>query len=446
MVMSRTAIYRFVLVFTIFAFMDLTGSLFSTTFGVIVKYIYTLTLLGFIFTYLVIGRSIVINSVAPLLALFFFLITTVVFLFNLVAYGYKLSYASAFTSCLVFAAAAFIPQTGLSIDIDRVLRQILFLLFVCTVLYLFEIIFKSTSFGQSHSYITDPQFGKTLLSIVGLCLAILMRQRGLTWLFLIGIVAALILRPSSTLVLAFAICLPLTALLRYRALLFSRIFAYGFLALAAAAPIILYVFHDEVGDAIGAMEMTVKSDALGANPNTQFRMLVITLALRQLEGAAILYGSGLDGNTSVFVGRELPQWVDETGSRVVTIHSDFVIVLTQAGIIGYSMFITFFYFILHVRFRSLGHTARLHAGLYNMLSISIVAVVCLMAYSMVNPNLQYYYISPPIWLLLLVSELAARATVSSGGPDRVKATVRNARLSRRMGATTGSQVENPSSP
>jgi hypothetical protein len=411
MPLSRTAIYLFGVGFTLLAYLDPTGALATTTFGVSVKYLYTLLLLSFIVYYLAQGNLIASDAVAPLMALGFFLITTAVFIINFMAYGYKMSYASAFTSSLFFAAAAFIPRAGLIIDVERILNQLLIVLLLCSLFYILEAILRLTALGGSYFALTDTQFAKTIVTVTGLSLAILARRRLFVLLYSIASVSALLLRPSSTMVLALVVCVPLSLLLRMRMVGIGAAMTYGFVLAAALSPLALYLYADQIGEAIGNLEGAVKTDILGSRSNTEFRMLVITLALRQLAGASLFFGSGLDGNVTVFVGRELPYWFDMSTRAMATIHSDFVIILTQSGLIGYLIFVAFLFIILNVRFRSLIATRFRHQGAYDLVALSVVAVVCFVIYSLVNPNMQYYYVLHPVWMLLFISELIAGARI-----------------------------------
>jgi hypothetical protein len=411
MLLSRTALYVFGVGFTLLAYLDPTGALFATTFGVSVKYLYTLLLLSFIVYYLMQGNLIALDAVAPLMAMGFFLITTAIFVINLVAYGYKLSYASAFTSSLFFAAAAFIPRSGLIIDVERISNQLMMMLLLCSLFYILEALTKLTAVGTSYVVLTDIQFSKTMVTVIGLSLAILARRRLFVFLYSIASVSALMLRPSSTLVLALSVCVPVSLLLRMRMVEIGATITYGLVLAAASSPLALYLYADQIGEAIGSLEGAVKTDILGSRSNTEFRMLVITLALRQLGGASLFFGSGFDGNVTVFVGRELPHWFDISTLGVATIHSDFVIILTQSGLIGYLIFVAFLLIILNARFRTLVATRLRRGGAYDLVALSVVTVVCFVIYSLVNPNMQCYYILHPIWMLLFISELITGAQI-----------------------------------
>jgi hypothetical protein len=409
MPLSQTWIYKFSFAFTVIAFMEPTSLIWSSEYAVPIKYLYTLIVAGSVILYGISSRSVFITSAAPVLALLFFIITGVTFITNYTVFGYKQSNLGAFTSSLIFAAATVIPQSGLVIDVQRILKQLLRLFLVCSIFYLFETIYKQTDFGQTHSFNPDPDLYKSILSVLGLCLAILLRRKVLILLFLAVMLSALVFRPTSTLVLATAVSVPLTILLRNRAIGLSRTIAYGIFIVAALTPVIIYVFFDEIGDIIIAVESALKSDVLGGFSNTQFRLLILKKAMLQLSETSYLFGRGLDGNSTVFVGIEAPYWFNIDPLGLIAIHSDFVIILTQAGIVGYSVFIFFYYSILHFRFRRLTEAGAHNNGLYNLFSLSIVACVCLLIYSSANPILSFYYVTLPLWAIFLISELAGRA-------------------------------------
>jgi hypothetical protein len=408
MPLSKTWFYKFIFAFTAIAFIDPVSLLSSSEYAVPIKQFYALIVVGFAIFYGLSSRSFLVESAAPILALLFFIITGGVFFTNLIVFGQKQSIWSEFISCLIFATAIVIPQSGLVIDIQRILKQLLVLFLFCSTCYLFETIFKYTDFGKAHSFDPDPDFYKSILSVLGLCLAILLRRNIMILLFLAVMLAALVLRPASTLVLATAVSVPLTIVLRGRAGGLSRTIAYGVLIAAAFIPLIIYFFFDEVGEIIKVVESAIKTEVLGSASNTQIRLFIIKVAIGQLSETSYLFGRGLDGNATIFIGREVPWWFHFDPEGLITIHSDFVIILSQAGFVGYGMFIAFFYSILHFRFRRLTKAGAHHNGLYNLLSLSIVACVCLIIFCSPNPILSYYYAIHPVWAIFLISELAGR--------------------------------------
>jgi hypothetical protein len=407
--LSQMGVYRFGIAFTVIAFLDPTTFFWGSSYSGIVKYLYTATALFFIVLYASRYNSIVLRPIAPILALLFFVVTSAVFIFNLISYGYQLSFATAFTSSLIFSCAAFVSLSRTNIDSDRILRQLLYLFLLCAVAYLFETLFKATAFGRAHSYFDDPEFSKSIISLLGLCLAIILRKRAMVLIFLFLLLAALLIRPTSTLIVAMMVALPLTILLRARAILSVRIVASAVLIIAALSPLLLYLFFDQIGSILESFELAVKTGTLGGHSNSHFRLLVLNTALNHLAETSLWFGNGLDGNTTVFIGRELPAWLDVDQLGLVTIHSDFFIVLTQSGLLGYLVFLAFLYSILSSRIRALSQVVR--SDTYNLLSLSVIAAVCVIIFSTVNPFIQYYYVLNPIWTLFFVSELMARATV-----------------------------------
>jgi hypothetical protein len=79
------------------------------------------------------------------------------------------------------------------------------------------------------------------------------------------------------------------------------------------------------------------------------------------------------------------------------------------GIIGYTFFIGMFYFMLRTCFRELSRHD-LHGDVVVLHSIAIIAVVALVIYCSGDPFLSYYDYAHAVWLLLLISEVARKAT------------------------------------
>jgi O-Antigen ligase len=418
--LTSSWIYRFGLFFALLCYADITGLL-DGPYGFIIKYSYVLFILGFMLLCLIRYGSIG-NSVAPIVAMLLFSITTSIFLFNLIRFGYKQSY-SGFTGALIFATALVIPPAALSIDADRVRRHLLVLLLSLSVLYLFDAVLKFFDIGTNalvfETDVSGLQFGKSVACILGASLAILTRRTVLLILFLLITAIGLLLRPSSTEVLVLAVCIPLAYGLRARALWFTRCAAYGVLVVALLSPIALYFFFDHLSFAIEAAESTLKSNVLGGTSTTYFRLAVIKEAFRQVEESSFLFGKGLDGDVTVFLGRELPFWVNQKTLGFATIHSDFLIMFTQAGILGLLVFGVLFASVLHFRLDRLRIVRPGARAVYDLLALSVIATIALIIFISANPLLQYYWVVHVIWFILLISQLIGNS-IRVRLPNRVR--------------------------
>jgi hypothetical protein len=396
--LTRMAIYRFGIVFAVLTFVDFTGLLADSGFSTIIKYSYSLIMLMFIVVFILRWGTIDVQSKAPLLALLFFVMTSTILIANISSSN--VSYASAFNATLIFAAAAFIPRNGVVVDANRIANQILILLLFGTTCYLLNALLKS---GQSE----DVQHVESIVCVLALCLAILVGQKIAAAAVCLMTAIALGLRPTSTLVLALIICVPLTVALRVRAIRFSRLFTNTILTVLILGPLAFYFFFEDIAEWTSAVDHAIKSD-LGSFSNAEFRLAVLKAAFRSLDESSFWFGSGLSGDTSVSIVRELPIWIDTNRAGIASIHSDFVIVLTQSGIIGYVVFACFIYSIANIRIRRLAVLNADSIGTRALISISIVANVAIWIFASFNPFLQQYQFAHTVWMLMFISEVVMK--------------------------------------
>jgi hypothetical protein len=263
-------------------------------------------------------------------------------------------------------------------------------------------------------------FTKSIICVLALCLCILTGRQILALFVAVITAIALALRPTSTLVLALTCCLPIAFALKLRvsgfrptAVLLSRTIAMGTLFLAAAIPLLLYFFFDDIASMIYVAETYIKADLLGGHSNTDFRLAILRLSFDAIDRTSFWYGSALTGGVTVPLGM-LPEWQGWWATGNVNgqapIHSDFVIVFVLMGILGYILFALAFYLVLKNRFRELARRDTRGSGVV-LQAIAIIAVVALLIYCSDEPYLAYYNHSNVVWLLLLISEVAMKSTI-----------------------------------
>jgi O-antigen ligase len=404
--LTKTAIYRLCIAFTVFAFVaDLNFFIARSDYNATIKYIYTAALLLLMLMYLIRWKSFDTSTLAPLLALIFFLISSAVLLVNLAIYGEKASYASAFTSSLVFATAAFVPPGVIVLDGRRVLRHLLWLFSFGTACFLVEALMRFSGFFKwVFVYSKDLEPTRTIVCILALSLSILLRKALFCFLLSVMIGVGLVLEPKSTLAISLVVCGSLAVALRMRSFRTARLIGYGVLTVAAAGPLVLYFFFDDISQIIQAADSYIKEDLLSGQSDTTFRLAILKLAFEELS-QSFLFGNGLNGETTVLLAREFAFWQERGGMAMI--HSDFVIVLTQAGFVGYVLFICFFYAMLRARSHMLA--TALNTEVRILTALSVVALVALIIYCSFNPFLSYFETAHPIWMLLFISEIARKS-------------------------------------
>ena len=415
---NNLGIYRFCIAFVIVDYLDLMDVLDSTG-AIFLKYFYAAIVLGFMIAYFLRWKRIDTTALAPIIYLFFFLITGLGFAVNFFIYDTRESYISAFIAPLVFSLAAFIPPNSLILDASKITRTLTVLFSVGSVLYLAEAIIKPLDLVSNLTYLHEVQIHKSIICVLALCLSILTGRGILTIFLAVVTAAALLMRPVSTLVLALACCLPIAFALRPRVsyprpvpVLISRAIAMTALFVAITIPLLLYFDFDDVSSAIDFGERYLKSDVIGGQSNMQFRLAILRYAFAQFDNTSFWYGSALNGNHTISLAL-LPGWdwwwnVQSSGEA--TIHSDFVVVLLLTGIVGYTIFSIAFYLVLRDRFRQLARRD-LRGGAVVLQAASVIGAVALIIYCSDQPWLSYYDHATAVWLLLLISEVARKSRV-----------------------------------
>jgi drug/metabolite transporter (DMT)-like permease len=417
-IFNNLGIYHFCVAFVVVDFLDILDLLDFSRSNNIVKYGYAAIVIGFMAVYFLRWRRID-PTLAPILYLLFFVITGLVFAINFFFYDERESYISAFIAPLVFSLSIFIPPNSVIIDTGKITRGLTLLFSVGSVFYLIEAIVKPLDIVRGLTPLHEVQVHKSIICVLALCLCILTR-RNILGIFIAAVtVAALLLRPLSTLVLALACCLPIAFALRFRVVkprpmpvLIAYAVAMTTLLCALSIPLLLYFFFDDVSAIISSWESYLKADVIGGQSNMDFRLAILQFAFSQFDTTSFWYGSGLSGAHTVALG-QLPGWewwFYVNGGGDASIHSDFVIVLVLSGIIGYAAFSIALYLTLRDRFRILklqsvkGNSAVLQ-------SIALVALVALLVYCSDQPWLSYYDHANSVWMLLLISEIVKKAKV-----------------------------------
>jgi hypothetical protein len=166
----------------------------------------------------------------------------------------------------------------------------------------------------------------------------LFRRTNLLVLSISLVFLSLLLRPSSTLAFtaAFAIGVITLHRLRLRSLVRCTCMV---MVLAILAENMAVVESKSFADAIYAIEPLIKEQTLAAEDNNRFRLGVLEAARDEIQQESMLVGKAFIGAVGVPALVRLPWVQDET---MLTIHSDFVIMIVQGGLIGYALFAALF--------------------------------------------------------------------------------------------------------
>jgi hypothetical protein len=410
MAFSRSAIYRFCIVFAIFNFLDIFSFIGFSDWSNGIKYLYTAIVVAICLSYLLTWQKLDLSSGGPLIVLFFFLATGTTLIAYYALHGEKASFVSAFVSALVFGAASFVPAKRLPVDSHTISRHLLILLSVGSTLYMVEAIFRSSDIGTQLSSFTPEgsEHVKSAICVLALCMSLLMRRARLSVYLAVVAGVALIARPSSTFAFALVICVALAVLLVLKMIRMARIAATLVLLGAIVAPLLLYLFFDDIGALVQSAESYLKSDLLGGTSNTLFRLAILRHAFARLEGWSLIFGSGFYGDINVNIAADFPYWREVNANGLVPIHSDFVILLVLSGSSGYILFAIMLLTSLQRRLTYYAGLAATASANNVIVSISVISLVVLVIYSSFNPFLSTYQHVHVIWMTLLISELLAK--------------------------------------
>ena len=183
-----------------------------------------------------------------------------------------------------------------------------------------------------------PSFSGSLAIVYLLVLSGLFRQNLLFALSLAQIGISLVLRPTS--ILVFSTTLAIGLILAHR-LSFHRSFRLTCVLLTAAviAGNLAILQSDGLAKAFYSIEPSVKEDLLEGHSNNDFRLGVLKAARDEMGQQSLLIGKAFSGDVGVDPLIYLP-WVHE--DEELTIHSDFVIMMLQGGLIGYGLLAALF--------------------------------------------------------------------------------------------------------
>lgn len=424
---NNFGIYHFCLAFFIIDFLDIPDYLDGGLLSDLFKYIYAAIAIFFMAAYFLRWKNFS-PSIAQLIFFSLFVLTGMVFAINFFIYDIRQSYISAFISPLVFCVAMFIPPNSVELDGHRITRTLTILFTVGSVFYVIEALAKAYHLVPGLGDLGEVQINKSLTCVVGLCLCILTRRKGLLLFNIAMTLLGLALRPVSTMVLALFCCLPIAIALRVRVsrpssvgVLTAQSIALIVLLLAVSIPLLLYFYFDDIAPIINSWEGVLKSDVIGGQSNTEFRLAILQIAFSGFSQNSFWYGSALTGGQTVSLAL-LPGWDwwwHIKGNGAATIHSDFVVMLILAGFVGLAAFGLAFFFALRDRFRELARRA-LPGNWIVLHSIAIVGIIALIVYSSDQPYMSYYSHAHSAWMLLLMSEVARKAKLPRNAKSEVR--------------------------
>jgi len=371
--------------------------------GALGKYAYFVCLAFALVNATVHSERIQLGWNAPTIFLGFTAFALVPFLYQLATVGDTNSYATAFVGSVAFSVAAFYGSNWDKRDAEPTRKKLAHWLLALSVLYVGELfVRKYGDFVYFLHVLNITNHLKSNVFVIALALALLAgRTRMVFWLFvLVGV--STFLRPSTSLILALSICLPVIWLIRRRLLFWAEVAAVFVIASAAAIPLALQLVPGLSEIAVSS-ETFIKADTLGGTSNTLTRLAIMDVAFKRIEESSWLVGEMFTGGTSVQVADVLPFWRSNFSSGLAQIHTDYVCVLMEGGVIGYLLFNIAIFLFSRSCFEflrgehAIAERAIVGAGIVGVLSLAI--------YASGNPLLQAYQATIAIWLIMFCAQV-----------------------------------------
>lgn len=305
------------------------------------------------------------------------------------------SYLTAFMPTTLYTLVLVLPDAGKPIEGASLLATMTVFLMLLGGIYAIEIGLRAAN-GELGDISNLENHVKSIALVLAAGLAIAAGRWA--WLAVIIVLAAWVtaLRPSSTFILAMLTCCTVSGLLLAGQAKLAGIACYAVLFVLAVSPFVVS-FVPGADELVLSVEGALKEDLLGGQTNTFVRLVIQQVALSGLQGFDWLVGDAFTGATSVYVADLLPWWWDNSELGLATIHSDYVIMLVQSGLVGYLAYnLVLVAICAHGLRRRPGEDASDRA----LRAVFPVVVLALAIYSAANPFLQYYQTSHVAWLCL----------------------------------------------
>jgi hypothetical protein len=349
------------------------------------------------------------------------------------------SYSSAFCSTLVYSMAAFYEVEGKVVSFGTLRKRLVAWLLLLGLMNIGELLLRAGAPALFPPENTTNQL-KSAAVLIAIYLATLAGQRRLTILLYAVLVAFLVLRPTSTVVFCLAVCVPIIFLIRNGRYAAAELICYAILLALAIFPFLIYS-SDNVSAFVNDVESFVKTDTLGGQSNTQTRLDILWIAFERWQASSLLWGEMFTGGTTVYLGG---WWLAFTDTGRIAIHSDYLIILVEAGLLGYVAFSFALAWIIRSHFRWLRrHPQRKRnpGAQAVMVALAIPVTITLAIICSANPYLQYYGLLLVIWFVLLCSEICKCATRKGRPPQTQRERLGFGRRARRGGLVIGPEID-----
>ena len=296
------------------------------------------------------------------------------------------TYSSALIPFIICALPMMISTTDFWLDCRTISKFLLFVFCLTSFSHL------AWQFSSLMGVTVYPSLEQTFTFCFAMLLAGFARRYVLLTLVTVGAIASLALRPTSTLFIGIA--LAMAAIVAYRMgsrrlLRFSMISSIILMLLANLG----ILASADFARLVYSSEPYVKQSVLNSRTDNEFRLGVIDALRSETEDSSIIFGKYFTGNVNPIVTDVLPWWFNESQSNDAPIHSDFLIMLSQGGLVGYLLFAVLLLGFARLCTKGARLSARVgDAALERFFDAALVMEVIFCFYIMFNPILQKPYI------------------------------------------------------
>jgi len=305
--------------------------------------------------------------------------------------GSKNSYAAGLVPFFFFFLPAITSRDGLAYQFSRLQAWILRCLVISGVVTLATFFFgRDMPIRTGH----ELSYAFVLLAIYGVIFK--------KWIyFTIGVCLSFVfitIRPSSTLAGGWVVAILCLYILKFfgsKKLHVATLLSCYLLVASAMMSVFGIGFFDFLMD----IEQIIKIDFLGGVSNADFRNAVAIAMREEFYSENIVFGRFFTGNINPFVFHLIP-WFGE----FAPIHSDFMTVMFQGGLVGFSMFSAVFLLWQHL-WRRASAACELKGDVHASRFFDFMAIcqVVFMLYMSFNPILQRIEIVAFFYVLALLA-------------------------------------------
>jgi hypothetical protein len=309
---------------------DPNPNLYGTALGLL-KYVFAMSLIGWFALLAIMRQRINLSPRFPLAALMLSVAGAASFIYSIAVEPGRTTYASALIPLFVTALPLVIPNRAT--QADSVAVEV-YLFRITGIAAIFFVLWHVLDYAGGTTE-SDPDTYSTVgQAYPPVCFMILcgLFRRKIMLALSVGLVGlSLILRPSSTTGFIAIFAITVIVLHQLRFLHLFRAICVSIVGMLILQSLVIF-FSAEATEALYSIEPLMKENALKAGSNNEFRLAIFNAVRDEMAQQSILVGKFFSGGITVDATKYYP------GLEVAPIHSDYIIMIQQGGMIGFGMF------------------------------------------------------------------------------------------------------------